>query len=112
MESNRIMDNQLNNQFNIEQSVRLQQSLSLMLIPIIAMLALSLGRCSGGAIPAFVFWILAGIAFAAALAGIILAACEQLGGVNCLIAALILQIVCAGLMVVQMIVGTIAFALQ
>ncbi len=112
MENSHIMDNQLNNQFNIEQSVRLQQALSLMLIPVVAMLVLSLGLCSGGVIPAFVFWILAGIAFATALAGIILAACEQLGGVNCLTAALILQIICAGLMVVQMIVGTIAFALR
>lgn len=101
-----------NNHFNMEQSVRLQQSLAFMLLPILGLLTLELSFCSGSVIPALIFWILAGAAFATSLAGIILAACEQLGGINCFLAALILQIVCAGLMFVQILLGTIAFVLR
>jgi hypothetical protein len=64
----------------------------------------------GGIIPILAFWIAACLVMGVSIAGIILAACEQLGGVNCFLAALILQLVACGLILVQMILGVAAVA--
>ena len=103
-------NSRLNLHISPDQPGRLQQAFAGMMIADMVLLIAQSVFCVGGIIPILAFWIAACLVMGVSIAGIILAACEQLGGVNCFLAALILQLVACGLILVQMILGVAAVA--
>ena len=103
-------NSRLNLHISPDQPGRLQQAFAGMMIADMVLLVAQSVFCVGGIIPILAFWIAACLVMGVSIAGIILAACEQLGGVNCFLAALILQLVACGLILFQMILGVVAVA--